>query len=135
MVQQIMCRTCLHALFVVASGCGSLTGDRVCLALPRPAIQVDVRDSASNAPIAHRASLIVQNRTVYDSTYRDVSALGLDTLQFSVITSSSNGLPGTYDVRVRHANYRLWQQSGVRVGGDDCGADLVKLAVRLQPTL
>ena len=130
-----MNRPSSFALLVITGGCGTLTGDKVCLALPRPAIQVDIRDSISNAPVAHRASLIVQNGAVYDSVYRDATALGADTLQFSVITSSSSGQAGTYEIRVRRVNYRLWQRSGVRVGGDRCGADVVNVSVRLQPSL
>jgi hypothetical protein len=119
-------------LVAIAAGSSACGGDLVCTLPPRPAIRAEIRDSATNAPAAFHAWLIVTNPTVYDSTSFGIPGADSDTTSFSTLVSSPDGKPGTYTVRVRKAGYQLWQLANVRVGGDRCGADATDLQVRLQ---
>lgn len=111
----------------VVVGCG----DKVCLTLPAPVIQADVRDSTTDAPAAYQASLIVIGDGVYDSTFVGPRP---DSLTVVSIRSSPPGRTAEYTVRVRRNGYRVWQQTGVHVEGSGCaGALSVEIAVRLQP--
>ena len=120
------------ALLVVIAGSSACGGDFVCTLPARPAIRAEVRDSATNAPAALHASLIVANQTIYDSTSFGIPGAGSDTDKVTTLVSSPNGAPGTYAVRVRQTGYRLWQLMDVRVTGNRCGADATDLQVRLQ---
>ena len=111
----------LIAFAVAANACGDL----VCTAQPRPAIKAEIRDSITNAPAALGASLIVTNQAVYDST--------MFSYESSYALSAGNATAGTYTVRVRKSGYRLWEQTGIVVHGDRCGAEAVELQIRLQP--
>ena len=105
--------------------------DKVCLTLPDPTVQADIRDSITAAPAAFQASLIVTGNGVYDSTFVGPRP---DSLAVSIIESAAPGRTGDYTVRVRRAGYRLWQQTAVHVEGGGCaGALSVALSVRLQP--
>jgi hypothetical protein len=121
----------LHWAHLAVPFAGVACGDLVCTSQPRPAIRAEVRDSVTNAPSGFGASLIVTNTAVYDSS---MSPQGFtDTSAVSSLESAPNGVGGVYAVRVRKIGYRLWQQTGVVVNGDRCGADAVSLQVRLQP--
>lgn len=111
--------------------CGSTTGCGVgaCLTLPHPAVHAEVTDSVTGAPLAYRASLIVEGYRVYDSTFVGPRP---DSLSVSWIRSAPPGRTGVYAVRVRRAGYQLWQ-TVVHLEGDGCdGASGVSLSVRLQ---
>jgi hypothetical protein len=106
-------------------------GNEVCLTLPIPTIQADIRDSITDAPAAYQASLIVAGDGVYDSTFVGSRP---DSLSVSSVRSSPPGRTGEYSVRVRRHGYQLWQQSSVHIEGSGCaGALSVALSVRLQP--
>jgi hypothetical protein len=111
----------LIAIAVAANGCS----DIVCTTQPRPAIKAEIRDSVTNAPAALGASLIVTNQSVYDSTAFPYES--------PTVLSAGNATAGTYTVRVRKAGYRLWEQTGIVVNGDRCGAEAVELQIRLRP--
>jgi hypothetical protein len=116
---------------LLLSGATLGCGDKVCLTLPVPVIQADVRDSITDAPAAYEASLIVTGDGVYDSTFVGPRP---DSLRVIAIRSLPPGRTGDYTVRVRRNAYRLWQQTGVHVEGSGCaGALSVELSVRLQP--
>ena len=116
---------------LLLSGATLACGSKQCLTLPAPEIQVDVRDSVTDAPAAYRASLILAGNGVYDSTF---VGPGPDSLSVMSIRSSPPGQTGEYTVRGRRNGYQLWQQTGVHVEDSGCaGALSVELPVRLQP--
>ena len=121
------------SLFVVIAGLAAC-GERICTTAGRPAVAVEVRDSITGAAAGHRASLILQGESVYDSMYWDALKYVVDTSRFSVLYSAPNGRPGIYTVRVRRPGYQLWQRSDVYVDGDRCGAAIppLQLSARLQ---
>lgn len=121
--------TFVAALFLIGGALGC--GETVCLTLPNPVVQANIRDSITNAPAAYQASLIVAGAGVYDSTFFGSRP---DSLGVGFVQSAPPGKTGEYTVRVRRNGYRLWQQSGVHVEGSGCaGALSVMLSVRLQP--
>ena len=111
--------------------CGALLAcDGPCLLLPTPHVLAEVVDSTTLVPLAYRASLIVVGNGFYDSTFVGPPH---DSLTARFIWSSPPGRTGEYDVRVRRAGYRLWQESGVHLEGSGCrGAKSAVLYVRLQ---
>lgn len=124
-----MGRRAVAALLVCGATFGC-AGD-TCLTLPDPVIQVDVRDSITDAPAAVGASLIVTGGGVYDSTFVGPRA---DSLAVTSIRSAPPRRAGAYTVRVRRDGYQLWQRAGVQIEGSGCaGALSVTLPVRLQP--
>lgn len=118
--------TALALVFV--SGCG----DKICTLLPTPVVEVDIRDSITNAPVAYGSSLIVAGVSAYDSTF--VGAPFYAPGNYSTVRNSRVGTPGIYTIRVRHPGYQLWQRVDVRVDGDRCAAFTEKLLARLQPS-
>ncbi len=127
----------IPAFGFVALVCLVACGDHVCTLDMRAAIALEIRDSLSNHPAAHRSSVILEGVGVYDSMFYDMSLNGGDTLAISQLLSPANsqGQPGTYTIRVRHAGYQLWQRHDVEVPGGSCGVGRspVMITVRLQP--
>lgn len=118
------------ALLLISGATLGCAGD-ICLTLPDPVIQVDVRDSITSAPAAYQASLIITGGGVYDSTYVGPRA---DSLSVTSIRSAPARRTAAYTVRVRRDGYQLWQRTGVQIAGNGCeGALSVTLSVRLQP--
>lgn len=116
---------------LLISGATIGCADDICLTLPDPVIQVDVRDSITSAPAAYQASLIITGGGVYDSTYVGPRA---DSLSVTSIRSAPPRRTTAYTVRVRRDGYQLWQRTGVQIEESGCeGARSVTLSVRLQP--
>lgn len=121
----------LLPLFALA-GCDELPLGG-CPGWERHGIEIEVRDARTGVPAAHGATGWVK-----DGSYTDV-------LQVSGWTGSppdpSNALVlsgamerrGRYDVVVRKAGYQEWRRSGVRVGGNSCGVEPVRLRAELVP--
>lgn len=121
-------RITVAALTLSVIGCG----DKVCLLLPRPVVEVDIREAGTNTPAGYRASLIVQGPGVYDSTFVGPRA---DSAAVRYVQSHPLTSAGSYTVRVRRAGYQVWQQAGVSIDVDECGGSNTHpfLTVLLQP--
>jgi uncharacterized iron-regulated membrane protein len=125
----------LRARAITALGFSVTTlacGDAICLSAPSIVVQADIRDSITNAPAAHQASLIVEGNGVYDSTFVGTVA---DSLTRSNAQITAPGQTGEYTVRVRRSGYRLWERRGIHIDGSECSAGAINpvaLSVRLQ---
>ncbi len=109
----------------LAVGCDSPT---TCVDVPVAAISVLVRDSASGAPAASGAQLLVR-----DGAYADSTAFppGHPELDAAPLFGAENR-PGIYQVTVRKAGYWDWVRSGVKVTEGRCNVNTVRLTARLQ---
>ncbi len=115
-------------LLLAGAAAATACGDVVCLTAPNPVVQVDIRDSVTNAPSAYRASLVVEGNGIYDSTYVGLAADSLT----AVVQSAPPGKAGAYAVRVHRDGYRVWEHRGVYLGSGCTVAPSVLLSVRLQ---
>ncbi|HEY0306056.1 MAG TPA: hypothetical protein VGC44_13880 [Longimicrobiales bacterium] len=88
-----------------------------------PAIQVEIRDSVTNAPAAAGAIVIATSGSFTDSM----------SVTHDLMVGLAQERAGTYTVRVRKTGYRLWSRSGVEVRGGECGVTTVNVLARLHP--
>lgn len=100
-----------------------------CTLEARAAISVEIRDSATAAPLADGAIA-----SVSDGAFSDTLELcgwsggGAGTIRCGAWERS-----GTYGVAVTHPGYQAWARSGVVVTRDRCHVQGVALQARLQP--
>ncbi len=109
----------------IAAGCDSPV---TFVAVPVPAVRVLVNDSASGAPAASGAQLLVRDGAYVDST---AFPPGHPELDATPLIGADNR-PGTYQVTVRKPGYWDWSRSGVKVTEGRCNVNTVKLTARLQ---
>ena len=86
-----------------------------------------VRDSVTNIPAGHGATV-----TVHDGSYSDSLRLvgyPSDSLGFQGATER----PGTYTIDVQKAGYLPWSRVGVVVRAGSCHVIPVSVEVRVQP--
>jgi hypothetical protein len=88
-----------------------------------PALSVEIRDSASNAPAAAGATVVATSGVFTDSVLAT----------HELLVGLAEERRGTYTIRVRKAGYRLWSRSGVVVESGECGINTVHVLARLQP--
>ena len=124
-----MRRTGIAILSLVAMT--AACGDKVCILIPAPTIQVDIRDSVTGAPAAYGASLIIEAPGVYDSSFVGPRP---DSLTIGFVQSAPIRATNDFVVRVRRAGYKLWQQTGVHVDvSAECGTGATRAyTARLQ---
>jgi hypothetical protein len=127
--------TVFAACLVLAAlaGCGKddyLDGV-MCAAYVHRAIEVEVRDAQSDAPIAQDAT-----GEIVDGDYHAaLEVAGWDDGQnpASAYLLGAYGPAGTYDVTVDHDGYQPWSMPGVQVQDDVCGVATVRLIAHLVP--
>jgi hypothetical protein len=109
---------------VSLGGCSNLFPP-TCTTEASPAVQVRVLDSATGAPAAEGAKLVIR-----DGAYAD-SATG-----FPGVAEIAAGFEetGTFDVLVRKAGYREWTRQDVRVtrGGSCDKVQTARLTAELE---
>lgn len=122
----------LPVVLAVAWSCRDVDGV-VCAQNVEEAIRVEVRDSLTNAPVAHRALGWIRDGHYVDSLRITWwTGTGPDSLR-AVGMSAGPERPGTYDVFLRRSGYLDWQVLGVGVSAGLCGVEPVKLLARLMP--
>jgi hypothetical protein len=94
-----------------------------CTTEARAAINVEVRDSVTDAPAAAGALAIAR-----DGVFAD-TLIGFDGLS----VGGAWERPGNYAVSVTKAGYQGWSVSDVRVTDGSCHVRSVTLQARLQP--
>ena len=99
----------------------------VCSAILRPAIEVEVRDSTTGAPIAGLASGVVE-----DAGYRDTLRVSEYEDSTAVTLQAALERGGTYAVALQAPGYRPWLTREVRVDRGRCHVNTVRLFARLQ---
>ena len=121
--------TRILSLFLVtcaALSCNDIGG--VCTLEARPAIDLEIRDSLTSAPIAENAVA-----RVLDGAFGDSLRLCRQTNTGVWISRCGPyERAGTYDVLVMHASHQFWSVHGVRVSRDACHVRTVTLQVRMQ---
>lgn len=100
---------------------GSCDSPVVCSDSIEPGIVVEIRNAATNAPIADGATGYVRDGAYVDS----LTAHSNDSLQ------AAFERPGTYEVFVHHDGFRDWHTSGVRVKADECHVRTVRVVASL----
>jgi hypothetical protein len=116
-------------VLALAAACGNDL-EPACLPVVRAAVEVEVRDAATEELRADLARGIVQDGAFadslqivrYDGPHGAPSALG-----------AAWERPGTYSIRIEREGYQPWDTSGVHVQADQCGASPVEFVARLSP--
>ena len=100
----------------------------VCTVLAVPAVQLTVVDSLTGQSAALRAiSVSIRSGGLRDTVF--VATLAAGSPPFSVGLAYER--PGTYDLSVTAAGYRIWTSTGVVVTNDLCHVITVPLTARL----
>lgn len=106
-------------------------GGYACTGDIRPAIEVEIRDAESGAPLAAEARGVVRDGTFVDSL-RPARSLSSDPA--SLLSRQAAGeRPGVYNVEVQRTGYRTWTAGGVPVGRDACHVRTRTLRADLEP--
>jgi hypothetical protein len=129
---RIFCAAALASLVPLACS-NPFGGSYACTADFRPAIEVEIRDAGTGAPLAHAATGVVRDGAYADSL-RPARSLSSDPASM-VSRSAAGERPGTYSVEVQRGGYLTWTASNVSVERGRCHvetrilrADLVAVA-------
>lgn len=121
----------LAAILVFTAGCRDTVDTISCPAVVAPAVDVEVRDARTGAPLAQGVEGSVRDGTFVDALkpYRGVSAdpATLVSLQ------AAAGRPGTYTILVERTGYLPWTVTGVKVTKRECGVETVLVHANLVP--
>lgn len=104
-------------------GCSEAAIGVNCTDEARPGLVVTVRDSVTTATLSG-AQVVARTATTADTSRGDLPN-GAYALAYET--------PGTYEVTVEKAGYRLWMRGNVRVTRDECHVKTVSLTALLQP--
>jgi hypothetical protein len=107
------------------SGCGFME-PQICTTDVWPAIVVQVRDAATQAPAASEATGVVRDGS-FTRLMRPDDYLGEDALEMR----GAEERPGTYTVTVDRPGYQQWKQEHVRVRDGSCHVQTVTLQASL----
>ena len=111
---------------IIASACNA---DAIaCVDVPRPALLVQVEDSASRLPLNAGATVVARDGAYRDSVTRLVSDAASNAFGFTL----ANGRSGTYELTVRREGYAEWRNTVVATASDACGPVGTNVLVRLQ---
>ena len=116
-------------LTVLSAGCADSSGV-ICLAVIRPGIEVEVRDGATDEPLADLARGIVRDGSFADS----LRIIGYDSSMAPSVLGAAGERPGTYSVRIARAGYEAWDTTAVSVQAGECGVIPVQLIAHLSRT-
>lgn len=112
-------------------GCDAVTrGLEACDDVAAFGLGVSVVDAATSVSLVNGTTVFVQDGTFSDS----VTVMGDSSLVFSSRIWLLPERAGTYAVAVRHAGYRDWMASGVRIAKDGCHVTPVLVDAQLVRT-
>lgn len=110
------------------AGCDGL-GPQLCPLGIEPAVEVEVVDAETGAPVAQGAEGVIRDDAYVDSLRRHVSRA-----DGTVVTLSAGyGRPGVYRVEVVREGYAAWQRDGIRARRGDCGVVTARVRAALVP--
>src|SRR5262245_25348558 len=109
-------------------GCSDQQG--ICTTEMRRAIEVEVRDAASNEYIAGVTRGVVRDGSFVDSL-RVVGEIGGDPA-LSTILGGADERPGIYAVSLEADGWESWDTTGVVVASDACHVRTVSFTAKLQ---
>jgi hypothetical protein len=122
----------LATLGLSAIGCSALipdSGGYLCTADLRPAVIVEIRDAATNAPLALEASGVVRE-AAYTDSLRPAEGLTADPSTL-YSRAAAHERPGVYSVEVKRPGYATFGVNDVRVDRDVCHVRTVRVQAAL----
>lgn len=118
------------AAVLALSACERAADPVACPAIVHPSVDVTVQDSATSANLTGGSILVLRDAAgVADSVTAPVLPGPYPLTSMSVGQEQT----GTFTLTVRHAGYREWVKSGIKVKRGECGAETVRLTASLQP--
>lgn len=122
-MNRITLLACGVLLPAALSGC-EIFDPGVCTTDVQPAILVQVRDAATQAPAASGATGVLRDGSFSDIMQADPGENALE-------LRGAEERPGTYTVTVDKPGYQQWTQDGVRVRDGGCHVQTVTLQANL----
>lgn len=123
-MNRIALLACGVLLPATLAGCDVLDPG-ICTTDVQPAIVVQVRDAATQAPAASGATGVVRDGSFTDPMQP------LDLGENALELRGALERPGTYTVTIDKPGYRQWEQQGVRVRDGSCHVRTVTLQASL----
>jgi len=119
---------CAGAAVLALGACERATDPVVCPPYIPPSVVVTVQDSVTGANVLAGSTLVLRNSAgVADS-------VTVEAQSYPILSAALGyGAAGTFSLTVRHAGYREWTKSGIKVNHGECGAETVGVEARLQP--
>jgi hypothetical protein len=127
---RILCPVALALLLPLACT-NPFGGGIACTDDIRPAIEVEIRDAATGAPLAQAAIGVVRDGAFADSL-RPARFLNSDPASM-VSRQAAGERPGTYSAEVQRGGYQKWTASNVSVERDRCHVETRTLRADLVP--
>lgn len=127
---RILCTVALTLLVPLACR-NPFAGGYACTADVRPAIEVEILDAVTGAPLAQAATGVVRDGAFADSL-RPARFLNYDPASM-VSRQAAGERPGTYSVEVQRGGYHTWTASNVSVGRNSCHVETRTLRANLVP--
>ncbi len=121
--------TIVLATLVVLVGCGSDSGNEgyVCTASFEPGIVLEVRDGATNEPLADIATAMVSSLTFTEQ----MTVCAMDQNGQGLLLCGAYERTGTYAISLRVDGYEPWNATGVVVVPASCHVATVQLAAEM----
>lgn len=129
----MMQRIVLCCVAVTLAACGILPEFATCTTSIEPALIVEIRDAASDAPLAFAARGVVRDGSYVDSL-RPYESTGPAPTQVLFSRRAAEERAGTYSVEVLLEGYARWTQTGLRVERGTCHVETRRIVARLQTT-
>jgi hypothetical protein len=125
-------RAAAAASFLLISGCAYFDpiGPRLCAAVVKPAIEVEVRDAGSGQPAATGAVGVLTDGAFAD-TLRIIGWTHHPSDAAALVLGGAEERPGVYDVRIEKEGYATWERKAVRARAGECGVVTVRLEAHL----
>ena len=121
-------RQVLAIMLLGVTGCGSDSFDGACAGVVSPGIEVAIRDSVTDSPLASISTAVATNGAIADTLWLS-SGDGTG----AWVSRAGVAQPGTYTVVVESPTYATWTQDRVKVREGVCGLKTVYLLALLQP--
>jgi hypothetical protein len=126
-MEALMSRSILYVALLAAVSSGACTDGMICTTSVEPGIVVEIRDAVDDTPLAADATGRVRDGGFSDSLH----AYGVTATGTLLSRAGADEREGIYLVEVSHPGFVTWEQSGVRVTGDACHVETVRLQARL----
>jgi hypothetical protein len=110
---------------------GCLENGGICTTSVEPAVEVEVRDAATGAPLT-----ITPRGVAREGTYEDslrIWSMTADVPQRVISLAGASERAGTYSIHVEAEGYRAWDTAGVRVTQDECHVRTARFTAEMNP--
>jgi hypothetical protein len=104
-------------------------GNKVCPSIVEPAVVVEVRNAATDAPEAQNADGIL-----VEGSYIDTMHVKTETKDgIPLALAGGMGRAGTYAILIEKTGFKTWMRAGVHVDDGTCGPETETLTARIEP--